>query len=87
MSTRYNFIHAFVAQWIEHLTSDQGVAGSNPAGGANFLILSAVVPMGDDTGSNPAELVQPKLCITVKINCRRKLRHLVLLPDVFFVLH
>ena len=32
--------HAPVAQWTEHLTSDQNVVGSNPAGGAisgNFL--------------------------------------------------
>ena len=28
---------ALVAQWIEHSTSDRGVAGSNPAEGASRL--------------------------------------------------
>ncbi len=27
-----------VAQWIEHLTTNQGAAGSTPAGRATFLI-------------------------------------------------
>ena len=27
--------HAPVAQWIEHLASNQGVGGSNPSGRAN----------------------------------------------------
>jgi hypothetical protein len=32
----YNSKIAPVAQWIEHLTSDQTVVGSNPAGGAKY---------------------------------------------------
>ena len=34
---RYNLkADAPVAQWTEHLTSDQAVVGSNPAGGAGY---------------------------------------------------
>ena len=29
--------HALVAQWIEHQTSNLGVAGSSPAGGRCFV--------------------------------------------------
>ncbi len=37
-------LRAPVAQWIEHLTSDQGVGGSNPSGRATFLNLDVTHP-------------------------------------------
>ena len=40
----YNSKHAPVAQWIEHLTSDQTVVGSNPAGGAYMWGLILDLP-------------------------------------------
>lgn len=33
----YDCFHALVAQWIEHLASDQGIAGSNPAERTNRI--------------------------------------------------
>lgn len=33
----YYVVHALVAQWIEHLASDQGIAGSNPAERTNRI--------------------------------------------------
>ncbi len=36
LSVEHNRNRAPVAQWIEHLTSDQKVEGSNPPGRANF---------------------------------------------------
>ena len=41
---RYTQIIALVAQWIEHLTTDQKVVGSTPAERANGApFLSAVI--------------------------------------------
>ena len=37
MSVEPTANRAPVAQWIEHLTSDQMVGGSNPSGRANVL--------------------------------------------------
>jgi hypothetical protein len=34
------YINAPVAQWIEHLASDQGVAGSTPAGCTKNKIMA-----------------------------------------------
>ena len=36
------FVYAPVAQWIEHLASDQGVVGSSPAGRTNGEKLTIV---------------------------------------------
>src|SRR5262249_7887195 len=42
---------ALVAQWIEHLTTDQKVGGSSPSERAEFALIRRVSSFG--TGSHP----------------------------------
>ena len=41
-----------MAQWIEHQTSNLGVAGSSPAEGTPFLFCSAIITAKQKKGAN-----------------------------------
>ena len=63
-------IGASVAQWIEHLASDQGVAGSTPVRRAGPLAqLAEHLPLKETvTGSTPVRLTFQKkpACLLIK---------------------